>query len=135
MELSNSRHKRNEKNVLLDTSMLLEIETRKIDVFEETRKLLGNVNFFITDAVEKELERLMKKGGKKGKAARIAKELLKKKGVKRIKTLAENADDSVVEAAKKGMLVAGNDRELRKRIKAFGGKNIYLRKKKFIEIE
>ena len=48
---------------------------------------------------------------------------------------AGNADNALEKMAKQGFYVASNDAVLRKRIKGFGGKVIYLRQSRFLEIE
>ena len=122
------------KKVVLDSSMLLNIEDLKIDVFDELKKEFGKVDFYITNAIDAELKLLTEKNQKTRKKVKIAKKLMEKNKVKVLYIDTENADDSLVEAGKKGMYVASNDKELRKRIKKVKGKNIYLRKKTFIEI-
>lgn len=118
--------------VVFDSSMLLVIERFKVDIFQEIRELLGRTEFYITEAIERELNSLQESNAKEVK---IARELMEKNSVKVVKTKAEKGDESLIEKALQGMIVASNDKELRKRIKAFGGKLIYLRKKKLIKIE
>lgn len=133
----NKMEKEEKTMIAMDSSMLLAIEEFKTDVFDEIKKMFGEkkVSFCITESVEKELNKLEKKNKRRKRQVSIAKELLEKNDVKVIKTNALKADDSLLEIAGIGVIVASNDKELRKRIKAFGRKNIYLRKKKFIEIE
>lgn len=133
----NKMEKEEKTMIAMDSSMLLAIEEFKTDVFDEIKKMFGEkkVSFCITESVEKELNELEKKNKRRKRQVSIAKELLEKNDVKVIKTNALKADDSLLEIAGIGVIVASNDKELRKRIKAFGRKNIYLRKKKFIEIE
>ncbi|MCD6247729.1 MAG: hypothetical protein J7J87_04865 [Candidatus Diapherotrites archaeon] len=119
--------------VALDTNMLLYITSHKIDVFAEIRKNFGNVIFIVPQSVRNELERLRKVNANRAKQVNIAEQLMKKNQVKIIK-LSNDADNDLLELAKQGTIVATNDKELKKRIKDFGGRVIYLRKKKLIEV-
>jgi len=69
------------------------------------------------------------------KDTRIALEEIRQHKVEKKQVEAENADNALVKMAKQGFYVASNDAVLRKRIKDFGGKVIYLRQSRFLEIE
>jgi rRNA-processing protein FCF1 len=133
MEPSNSFPRK----IVLDTSMLLAIEQHKIDVFNELKQHMPNAEFYITEEVMKELEKLASgsQGKRKQRHAKIAVELIKKNRVKMIKTGKKHADVGLIELAKQGYAVASTDGELRKKIKKFAGRIIYLRKSKFLFFE
>lgn len=118
--------------VAVDTNMLLYITSHKIDVFAEIKKSLGNVIFIVPQSVCDELGKLKKVNINRAKQVNIAEQLMKKNKAKIIK-LSDDADNDLLELAKQGVIIATNDRELKKRIKDFGGRVIYLRKKKIIE--
>ena len=122
-------------DVALDTNMLLSIQQLKIDVFWEIEQRLGKTRFFLTKQVKDELDLVEKRGEKEALQVTIAKKAMEKNSVEVIIVEAENADDSLLKLAKKGVFIATNDKELRKRIKTIRGKSIYLKKKKLIEIE
>lgn len=122
---------RNENIVAIDTNILFAISQYKIDVFNEIEKLLGKTNFAITEAIDAELDKLSEKYKKE---VNIARELLKKKKIQIIKTEAKTADASLVELAKQGYTIATADRLLKKRIKGYGARLIYLRQNKYLEI-
>lgn len=118
-----------QNKVVLDTNMLNAIEQFKVDVFERIKDVVPEADFYVSEAVKKELKELKKKSKKLEKQANIAELALKKNKVKTVKTEAKNADKSLLELAKKGFIVATNDKELRKQI---GIKCLVLRKKKLI---
>ena len=121
--------------VVIDTNMLLYIEKFNIDIFEEIKKLLGATEFFITKQVEFELSLKEKENLNLEKSSKIAKKIMEKNNVKIMRIEGENADKSLENASKKGFIVVTGDKELRKNIKGFGGKVIYLRKKKLLELD
>ena len=69
------------------------------------------------------------------KDTRIALEEIRQHKVEKKQVEAGDADSALEEMAKQGFFVASNDAVLRKRIKDFGGKVIYLRQSRFLEIE
>ncbi|MEM0359834.1 MAG: hypothetical protein QXK06_00675 [Candidatus Diapherotrites archaeon] len=120
--------------VALDTSILLSIPENGAQVFEGITEKLGKTEFFVTESVLRELEILKQKKGKKQEIA-IVEKALKANKVKKIGNNYANADDCLEEKARNGFIVATSDRELKKRIKGFGGRIIYLKKGKLIETE
>ncbi|MDO8538642.1 MAG: hypothetical protein Q7S21_07215 [archaeon] len=121
--------------VVLDTNMLLSIVELKIDVFEEVRKKLGNCQFVIIEPVQKELLMLSKQGKKQSLKARIADRLIKLNHAKLLKVKEKTADLALEKLGANGYIIATNDKELRKNIKAKNGTTIFIKQKKFIEIE
>jgi rRNA-processing protein FCF1 len=116
--------------------MLLAIPQFRVDVFNGVReKLGGNALFFVPESVMGELRSIWKGSGRDKRIVELVLKVMEKEGVREMKTVAGNADEALIELSKKGFFVASNDRELRKKIKMLGGKNIYLRQKKLIEIE
>ncbi len=121
------------KMIALDSNMLLAIPQFKVDVFSEIKRLDGNVNFVIPIQIKNELINLSNKSIKMKKACEIIFSLMKQNNVTVKKVNALNADNALLELSKKGIAVATNDKELKRRIKIFGGEIFFLRKKKFIE--
>lgn len=121
--------------IAIDANMLLAIGQFKVDVFSEIEKMFGkNAAVVVPMQVFDEVLALGK--GKEKKAAGIALEEIKSRGVKIVSVNADGgADNALVEMAKEGCIVASNDAGLRKRIKGFAGKVIYLRQKRFLKIE
>jgi len=115
--------------VCVDTSMLLCIAETKVRFFEDVKMKLGRVGFYVPSCVEKEIVSLEK--SQRLKIA-VVRKVLDSVEVKKIDCEGK-ADDCLVELSKQGFIVATNDSELRKRIKGFGGRIIYLKKSTFIE--
>ena len=122
------------KTVALDSNMLVSSVKFKIDVFEELRKMLGKVEFVIPSQVAGELKKIAEENKKNAKVVEVAKMLMKKNCVETKEVDAEDADSALLKMADSAY-IASNDRELRKRIKRVGGKIVYLRKKKILEID
>ena len=120
------------KKVVVDTSMLLSIEENKVDFFEQARHLLGKTEFYVTEQVLEELEKLGAKNSKRASVA-VAKKLLEHNNVKVWKVEARNADEAIEMLANKA-IIATNDAKLRKNALKRGGRVMFLRKKQFIEM-
>lgn len=123
-----------QNRVLLDTSILLAISENKARVLEDIRSRLGKVEFFVPSSVIRELEIVGSRKGKK-QAYLTARGVIELNKVKEIEDHGRNADDFLVECAQDGFIVATNDSALKKRIKDFGGRIIYLKKRTLIEID
>ena len=125
------------KRVLLDTNFLLLPVQFKLDIFSLIPEVLEDkVEFFVVSNVIEELKQLAKSKGKDGRASNVTLSLLKTRKVEVIKTGGKSCDDALTKVAKdKGMIVATNDKELRKRLKSMGVKTIYLRSKKYLEVD
>ncbi|MBI5884927.1 hypothetical protein HZB89_02400 [archaeon] len=116
--------------IVLDANMLLNAVDFRIDLAEEINALLqGRKEYFVPGQVVGELGFLAERKRKLRVNAVLAKKWIERHAVE-IKVAAENADDALLALAEKGFIVASNDRELKKRIKAVNGKMIVLRGKK-----
>ncbi len=110
--------------VLLDTSALLLLE-ESVDIFEEIEDFLeAPCRFLIPEAVLKELRKLSRLKGKKGRGARLALEYLKLRKEK-IEVVGQGreypVDEAVIELAReRNPVVVTLDRELRRRLKDTG---------------
>jgi len=119
--------------VAIDTNMLLAINELKVDVFTQIKQTLGKVEFVVPKQVFEELIKIEKKGKTAQKNVNIAKILMKKNNVKKVRVNAKNADSALLKLSK-GALIASNDKELKKAVQKNSGHVIYLRQGKFIEI-
>ena len=116
--------------------MLLAIPRFRVDLFQQLKTEFGTrVEFFVPESVIQELEFFSKKGLKGKIEYRIIKEVMEKNFVKIVDAKAKEADLALLELSQQGFYIASNDKELRKKIKTVRGKNIYLKRKRFIEIE
>jgi len=123
------------KKVVLDTNMLLAIPKLKVDVFAGITKKMHEAKFFVAGSVLAELEKIGNESRKRRGEVDIVMEEIGRNNTKELSAGRGNADDDLLELASRGFYVASNDRALRKKIKMLGGKNIYIRASKFIEIE
>ncbi len=119
--------------VVFDTNMLLNIERFKVDVFEETRKLLGRVEFEVPKQVIEELKKLAERNAKLRKEVNVAMELMEKRNVTVIEVEAENADKALLKLASEA-IIATNDKELKDSVRELNGRVLYLRQRKFAEL-
>jgi len=119
------------KKVAIDTNMLTAMLEFKIDIFEETKKMFGNVDFVILKKTISELEKITQRYGKEKKKAEFALKVLEKKNWRLIEVEAKNCDDALVKISN-DYIIATNDKKLKKRIKENKGKVLFIKQKKFI---
>lgn len=125
----------NRPRIVFDTNMLLAIQQLHIDVFSETKKMFGaKAELLIPKQVFEELRNMTGKGEGIKRAVLIALEEIERYGVKIVDVDASNADSAIAKMAMEGCFACSNDAVLRKRIKGFAGKVIYLRQRRFLEI-
>jgi rRNA-processing protein FCF1 len=105
-----------------------------VDIFSEISRLIDvSYDIFVPDKVCVELQTLAKKGNlNERKAARVGLELAK--GMKILHLEGASPDDALVSIADESTVICTNDKLLRKRILKKGGKAIYLRQKRFLEL-
>ena len=123
------------KTVILDSSALLMVFEFSLDWENELARLLDAYHIVVPSAVVRELSILAEQcsGRKKSKALASLK-LIER--YETFDTVSENADDAVLEAARKTQgIVVTNDTELRKRLKTFSIPIIFLRGKKKLALE
>ncbi|MBT4870586.1 MAG: hypothetical protein HON47_03365 [Candidatus Diapherotrites archaeon] len=119
--------------ILLDTNFLLNMVRYKIHGFEEIKNKIP-AQFFVLTRVLWEMEYKAKTDKKIRNEVRIVKEILKNNGVIELNSKIENVDTELMELSKE-YVIATNDKELRERIKSFGGRSIYIRSLSFIDLE
>jgi len=122
-----------EIKVILDTNFLLTMVRHRIHGFEEIRAKIP-AKFYVLSRIMWELEQKSKENKKLNKEVRLVKQILEKNEVKGLESTKNNVDTELVELSKE-YVIATNDKELRERIKRFGGKSIYIRSLSFIETE
>ncbi|MCX8190331.1 MAG: PIN domain-containing protein [Candidatus Diapherotrites archaeon] len=118
--------------IALDTNIILYSIEKKVDLFDELTKSFGLCEIFVPQSVINEIRKIAKSKGAEtsvAKRAKIAVKILEHKNIK-VVMLSKNADKDLARLSKKGFLVATHDQRLKKLIKSYGGKVIYLRNKK-----
>ena len=114
--------------VVADTNFLIDVLKFRVNFIEEYR------NLFVTESILNELKFISSGKSKVGKYAKLALDMIKSGKIKALPKIKNKADEDLIEYAKKGFLIATNDRELRKRLKSLGFKTIYLRSRKKIAV-
>jgi len=113
------------KRVIFDTNFLVDLCRFRIDMDELDNIVEEPFELCTLESVIKELEKLGTK------EAKVALKLIEAENIKILKFGMANTDNALVELAKTNdVIVATNDRELRKRL----GKAIYIRAKKHLGI-
>jgi hypothetical protein len=121
--------------MILDSSALLMFFECSVDWEKEAARLLNVYQIVVPTAVVKELELLSKQGigGRKRKAKAALKFVTR---YETIDTNAKNADDAVIETARKTRgVVFTNDTELRNRLRDEGIPVLLLRGRKKLALE
>jgi len=123
------------KTVILDTSAILMFFEFSVDWEQELMRLLDGYRIVVPTEVIKELEILSRQTASTRKRKAAAALKLAKR-YQTAETIAENADDAVIEAAKKTQgVVVTNDTELRKRLNHDSIPVIFLRGKKKLALD
>jgi uncharacterized protein len=137
--VSNSLKPKEPVKVILDSNALFAQLELKIDIFEETKRLLNrNVEFILLSPVKHELELLAAKDSPKTRreaiyALKLA-EKCKQVAVENPDKL--SIDDVIVKVSKAwNSPVFTNDRQLRKRLKDISVPVIYVRQKSRLDID
>lgn len=119
--------------VILDTNGLMIPVQFGVDIFEELKRL-GLYEFFVPEAVLKELEMLVKRA--KGSDKRAAKVALSMAGRCVLLDGTGPADDVILRLAEDtGAAVLTNDIELKRRLKAKGISVLSLRQKNRLDFD
>lgn len=117
-------------DIILDTNILMSIFQVKINLESELDRLLGKYRIVVPSSVRLELENLSKKH-------RIAKTALKFSERYKVINVDKTGDEALIKIAlerKKSVIIATNDRELRKKINMMGLPVIYVRSSSHLDI-
>ncbi|MFH0970521.1 MAG: hypothetical protein V1776_03610 [Candidatus Diapherotrites archaeon] len=121
------------KGVAFDTNILLDMTRLKIDIFDQIHSLVGDAPLSIPIQVKQEIQTLSIEKGKTGSAARVALDALKKYHIKVISAIGETGDEALRDLAKKGYVIATNDRGLRQSLKNAPQRPIVVRQSKYLD--
>jgi uncharacterized protein len=127
------------RKILLDTNFLLIPGQFKVDIFAEIDRIISDAHILVAEPTLTELDRILKEGSGKDKAAvKLGMALLKAKGVEILKApqkVFKGVDDFLLEiAVENQFIVATADKELRRRLKQAGIPVIILRQKKHLQL-
>jgi rRNA-processing protein FCF1 len=133
-----SSKKNSAVKVILDSNAFFSSLQFRIDIFEETRRLLKrNIEFILLSSVKSELETLASsKGTKEGKQAGYALKLAESCSFIKVDDHGEEADEVIIRKAKEWKaLVFSNDRLLKKKLRDISIPVIYVRQKSRLDID
>lgn len=123
------------KKIILDTNMLLVPVQFNVDIFDEIDRLIeGKYQIVTLNLIVNELKKIAKSNSRDAKAAKVGLELIKNKKVKIVKSKIRNTDNAIIQLANNN-IVATNDKLLRQKLRNKNIKTIYLRNKKFLEMD
>lgn len=137
--MSTSSESTQQLKVILDSNALFVPLELKIDIFEETKRLLNrNLDFILLSPVKKELELLATKNSPKiRREASFALKLAEKCKYVVVENHGDmSTDDVIVTIAKAwNSPVFTNDRQLRKRLRDIRVPVVYVRQKSRVDID
>jgi len=123
------------KNVLLDTSFLVECAKHKVDIHQELSRILDfSFHVAILDRTMEELDDLIARGKKTGEAAKLAKTILLTKHVIILPTEGGHTDTLLLKRADDEHIIATMDADLKRKLKKKGQDVIVLRGKKTLAV-
>jgi rRNA-processing protein FCF1 len=119
--------------IVLDTNFIMVPFQFGVDIGSELDRILGfKYELCTTDSVMRELMLLSREKGKSGRAAKASLELAKNLTI----IPAEgSADDALLALASKDMIICTNDKVLKEKIKRKGAPLIYLRQRKYLQLD
>lgn len=119
---------------LLDANFLMIPGKFRVDIFRELEKF-GKPELFTLDLVAKELAKASKGKGRDAFFAKFGLFLVQDKDIGILESQAGKADSSLLELSQKGFVVCTQDRLLTSRILKKGGKVVFLRQGKYLEMK
>ena len=126
------------KKIILDTNFLLAGYQFKLDIIEKIRHALSFAyDLYILDKTKYEIVWILKKQKTKHReAAKWGLKIIAKNQFKELPAKDDMlVDDSLVEYAKKGYIIATQDMELKRRLRNENFTILTIRKKKYMMIE
>ena len=118
--------------IILDTNFLLTSVRYKIHALQDISERIPS-EFFILSGTIGELDGLSRENKKLKTEANIVKQMLKSENIKSIQSTMENVDNELVSKSKE-YIIATNDKKLRQKIHAAGGKSIYVKKLTMVDL-
>jgi rRNA-processing protein FCF1 len=122
--------------IIFDTNFLFITFEFRIDIIGEIERLIGkSYNLFIYEGTIDELYNIELKKDKNKKFLPLILTMLKRYNFKIIKSDKKYIDDQILENLNKNIIIATNDKELRKKIWQKGFRVMYMRQKSYLEIK
>ena len=125
------------KTIILDTNFLVDCLAWKVDFFRELDRICDfKYKLAVVDKSVDELNTIIRTGKQAAKlGARLAKQLIAKGRISVIKTSKKGYTDTLIlNAADKNSVVATQDQEFKRRLKAKRIPIIVIRQKKYLQL-
>jgi len=125
------------RTIILDTNFLVDCLAWKVDFFSEIARILPfQHRLAVIDKTLDELETIIIKGKQDAKiGARIARQLILKKRIGIIRTSRQGCVDALIlKTATKDSIVATQDQNLKRRLRAKGVPIVVIRQRKYLEL-
>jgi len=119
---------------LLDANFLMIPGKFKADIFREL-EIFGRPELFTIDLVMKELSKLSKAKGKDAFSAKLGLFFIQERDIGILETEGKNADTEMLALSGKGFTVCTQDKLLISKIRRKGGKVVFLRQGKYLEMK
>lgn len=121
--------------IIFDTNFLFVPFEFKLDIIAQLRTMFtGNYNLFIYEGTIDELKAVERKGDKNKKFLPLIVKMLKIYDFKIINSEKSYIDEQILDGLNNKILVATNDKELRRKVWDRGYKVLYMRQKSYLEI-
>ena len=124
------------KEIIIDTNFLLIPLQFKVDIFSEFDRICHfNYKLFVFEQSVNELRNIVEKQkGKSKKAAQFALRLIKPKNIGILKAEGKSVDEIILRNERKDVLVATQDKLLKKKLLEKGVSVIILRQRKYLQL-
>ncbi len=124
------------KEIIIDTNFLLVPLQFKVDIFSEFDRICHfNYKLFVFEQSVNELRNIVEKQkGKSKKAAQFALRLIKPKNIGILKAEGKSVDEIILRNERKDVLVATQDKLLKKKLLEKGVSVIILRQRKYLQL-
>jgi rRNA-processing protein FCF1 len=119
---------------ILDTNFLMIPGKFKADIFQELERF-GRPELYTLDSVVKELGKITKAGGKDSFHAKFGLFLIQSKYIGILESQESHADRELLRLSKEGYTVCTQDKALTLKIRKAGGKAVFLRQGKYLEMK
>jgi len=122
--------------VVLDTNFLIIALKFRIDIFQELSRVLDvRFDVYILDKTINELEKLINKPKVNQFTINLVKSFIKRKNIKILRTSRNGYVDDLILSLKPGnLIVATQDKELKRKLKEKNIPIIIIRQKKYLEL-
>ena len=124
---------KNRRRIIFDTNFLFVPFSSSFDMFSEIKYLLGkSTSFYIYEGTLDELESIIKKKTKNKSYVPLIVKMLKSYNFKVIHSQEKFIDEQLIRTPTKEIILATNDRDLRKTLRKEGFKVLIVRQRKYL---